>query len=62
MAICMRCGGNCTCNRHGKSAEEIFYICYRDLRYPPDHKGKCMELIRKVLDEKSRVLCKGDNT
>jgi len=47
----MRCGGNCTCNRHGNVPEELFYICAGKLNYPPNHKGVCMERIRKVLDE-----------
>ncbi len=50
MSICMRCGNNCTCNRHGKIPEELFYICCKNLNYPPNHKGNCMEKIRQVLD------------
>ncbi len=56
MSICMRCGGECTCNRHGKVPEELFYLCCKDLKYPVDHKGKTMEAIRKILDD----LVKGD--
>lgn len=51
MSICMRCGGDCTCNRHGKVTEELFYACCGDINYPPDHKGRCMEPIRLLLDE-----------
>ncbi len=51
MSICMRCGSDCTCHRHGTVPEELFYICCKHLKYAPDHKGKCMELIRQILDE-----------
>jgi len=51
MSICMRCGGDCTCHRHGRADEELFYVCCEGLKYPPDHKGHCMERIRKVLDK-----------
>lgn len=47
----MRCGSNCTCNRHGKVPEELFYICTKNLKYPIGHKELCMERIRQVLDK-----------
>ena len=47
----MRCGNNCTCNRHGDAPEKLFYICCEKLNYPADYKGKCMEPIRQILDE-----------
>ncbi len=50
MSMCMRCGNECTCNRYGRVPEELFYIVTKGLKYPPDHKGMCMEKIRVVLD------------
>ena len=60
MSICMRCGGDCTCHRHGRADEELFYVCCEGLKYPPDHKGHCMERIREVLDKVQQPTPKSD--
>ncbi len=51
MSICMRCGGKCTCGRHGKTPEKLFYACCDGIKYPANHKGQRMEQIRQILDE-----------